>query len=73
MSIDNHDPDLDSHNLDLDYNNPDLESHALDLDSHNTDMKGVPKLHQLTLNNNNFKDIHRDLFAGTIQFLTIYF
>jgi hypothetical protein len=27
--------------------------------------KGVPKLHQLTLNNNAIKDIQRELFAGT--------
>jgi hypothetical protein len=29
--------------------------------------KGVPKLHQLTLNNNAIKDIQRELFAGTLH------
>jgi hypothetical protein len=41
------------------------KSGDLDPDFRNAILQGVPKLHQLTLNNNAIKDIHRDLFAGT--------
>ncbi len=34
--------------------------------------KGVPKLHQLTLNNNAIKDIQRELFAGLDTMQCLY-